>query len=79
MGRASAFRMAEAGANIAIVDLNKEAGQKVCEELLAKYSNQKFTVSTVFRLTKLRHLGSRVVYCLTCTVPGCRRYRRQGS
>lgn len=45
MGKGAAIRLAEAGANIAIVDLNEETGQQMVEELSKKHGSQKFIVS----------------------------------
>lgn len=47
MGRASANRLAEAGANIAIVDLNQEGGEALVKELAAKHAGQKFIFRSV--------------------------------
>lgn len=44
MGKGAAIRLAEAGANLAIVDLNKETGQQMIEELSQKHAQQKFIV-----------------------------------
>jgi NAD(P)-dependent dehydrogenase (short-subunit alcohol dehydrogenase family) len=44
MGKGAALRLAEAGANLAIVDLNQEAGEQMVRELSEKHGNQKFIV-----------------------------------
>lgn len=44
MGKGAAIRLAEAGANLAIIDLNKESGQQMVEELSKKHGQQKFLV-----------------------------------
>lgn len=44
MGKGAVNRLAEAGASIAIVDLNKEAGEQMVQELSTKHTNQKFIV-----------------------------------
>lgn len=51
MGKAAAIRLAEAGANICLVDLNKETGQQLAEELSKKHTGQKFIVSLKLRVT----------------------------
>lgn len=50
MGKAAAIRLAEAGANIAIIDLNQESGQQLVKELSDKHKGQKFIVSYIARI-----------------------------
>lgn len=51
MGKAAAIRLAEAGANICLVDLNKETGQQLADDLSKKHAGQKFIVSLKLQAT----------------------------
>ena len=75
MGKAAAIRLAEAGVNITLVDLNKETGQQLADELSKKHSGQKFIVRIDFTVVPLA-LTDLTQFLVHTAVQGCRCYRR---